>query len=414
MKKITLFAIFILLSQFLLAQAPVGCDGKRYLLDVFPDTTMTTVKYGNSKSYPNTPTNLNMTIVQPKGDVLKARPVVILAFGGGFVGGKRQDMLAFCHAFAKKGYVAVTIDYRLFSFAQGFPDSTKITPVIVQAAQDMKAAIRYFYKDAQTVNQFKIDTNKIIIGGVSAGAITAMVAGQLDETDPIAPWVKKIVDAEGGIEGQSGNQGYSSKVCGILNMSGALYQKEWLDKGDVPFISYHGTIDDVVAYGYGKNVYGFYGNGSGTLYPEAKKLGIPAVLVTVKGGGHTDIYDEKGKFSALYFDFLSRMILFTKQLACGENIEYYATDTKEINETAVKIYPNPANEDMTFSFGNELAAENYTVQVFDISGRMVFEAKNQNTPFFNLKKSNIGTGLFFTKINFHQTNTFATKKIIFE
>ncbi len=390
-----------------------GCDGKRYVQDVFTDTTMTTVTYGATTVF-GVKSDLKMTIVQPKGDVLAKRPVVLLAFGGGFVQGKRQDMLGFCNAFAKKGFVAVTIDYRLYNYLVfGSPDSLKITPTIVQASQDMKASIRYLYKDAKTTNTFRIDTNTIIIGGVSAGAITAMLVAELDATDPIAPWLANIIKDEDGLEGNSGNPGYSTKVKGVINMSGALYQKEWIDKDDAPFISYHGTVDKTVAYGYGLNVYNFYGNGSGELHKQALKVGVPSVLVSVAGGDHGDIYDATGKFAASYANFISKMFVFTKQLACGEPIVSVSTATDEIDYRQVNVYPNPSYDEMTMALG-ENAAGGYKVQVYDLTGRVVFQSGNQNDAQYILKKSSIGTGLFVTKIIFNDKKSVLINRVIFE
>ena len=414
MKKFTFLLILSLSTTFAFAQLPVGCDGKRYIEDVFKDTTMSVVKYGKNSVSGGFTTDLYMNVVQPKGDVLAKRPVIVFAFGGGFVQGKRQDMLSFCQAFTKKGFVTVTIDYRLYNYLlNGLPDSLKITPTIVQASQDMKAAIRYLYKDAKTTNTFKIDTNNILVGGVSAGAITAMLAAELDATDPIAPWIAKIIKSEGGLEGDSGNPGYSTKVKGVINMSGALYQKEWLDKDDAPFISYHGTIDNVVAYGYGKNVYNFYGNGSGTLYPYARKIGLPAVLVTVPGGGHTDIYDAQGKYTKDFADFIVRSHLFTKQIVCGESVTSLATKVNDIDYRQVNIYPNPSTSDITLALG-ENAEGGYQVEVFDLTGRLVFASGKQNDTQYILKKDQIGNGFFVTKVVFDQKKSVLVKKIIFE
>ena len=414
MKKFTFLFILLLSTSFAFAQLPVGCDGKRYIEDVFKDTTMSVVKYGKNSVSGGFTTDLYMNVVQPKGDVLAKRPVIVFAFGGGFVQGKRQDMLSFCQAFTKKGFVTVTIDYRLYNYLlNGLPDSLKITPTIVQASQDMKAAIRYLYKDAKTTNTFKIDTNNILVGGVSAGAITAMLAAELDATDPIAPWIAKIIKSEGGLEGDSGNPGYSTKVKGVINMSGALYQKEWLDKDDAPFISYHGTIDNVVAYGYGKNVYNFYGNGSGTLYPYARKIGLPAVLVTVPGGGHTDIYDAQGKYTKDFADFIVRSHLFTKQIVCGESVTSLATKVNDIDYRQVNIYPNPSTSDITLALG-ENAEGGYQVEVFDLTGRLVFASGKQNDTQYILKKDQIGNGFFVTKVVFDQKKSVLVKKIIFE
>ena len=302
------------------AQNALGCDGKRYLQDVFTDTTHAKgVEYGKNLAS-TVGASLLMDVVEPKGDVLTKRPLIILAFGGGFVSGARNDMLDLCKIFAKKGYVCATIDYRLYDLLKGFPDSTKITPTIIGAIQDMKAAIRYFRKDATLTNTYRIDTANIIVGGLSAGAITAMHVAEMDSTDNIPTWLRNIVKTEGGFEGNSGNPGFSSSVKGAISLSGGLYQKEYIDKDDVPFIAYHGTNDVVVPFGYGLNVYRFYTDGDSACAAYARTLGIKSNLVTVKGGGHNDIYNPTGPYAANLADFLNKASLFLKQLVCGESI----------------------------------------------------------------------------------------------
>jgi para-nitrobenzyl esterase len=414
MKKIILFFLFLSSTLSVFSQATVGCDGLRYNLDIFPDTTMTTVKYGRNTPLGGVATDLFMDVVQPKGDVQTKRPVIVWAFGGGFVQGARADMRSFCQIFAKKGYVCVTIDYRLYNIAtQGIPDSTKITPAIIQAIHDMKAAVRFLYKDAKTTNTFKVDTNNIIVGGVSAGAITAMATAQMDSTDKIETWVKNIITAQGGFEGNSGNEGYSVKTKGAISGSGALYRKEWLDKDDVPFISYHGTADDVVAYGYGKNVYSFYGDGGGTLYPEARRLGIPSVLVTVPGGGHAEIYNTNSKYLLNFLDFLNRTVIFSKSLVCGEPIVSLATKVEDIDYQQVSLYPNPSSGDMTLEMGKNTEG-GYRIAVYDLVGREVFNSGKQDAPQYTFKQNSIGKGMFIAKVIFDNKQSVLTKKIVFE
>ena len=38
----------------------------------------------------------------------------------------------------------------------------------------------------------------------------------------------------GTLEGNSGNEGYSSKVAGVMNAWGALIDYKWIQKGDPP------------------------------------------------------------------------------------------------------------------------------------------------------------------------------------
>ena len=419
--SLLIITITILTPLSINAQNALGCDGKRYFQDVFTDTTHAkNVEFGRNLAS-SLGASLLMDVVEPKGDVLTKRPLIILAFGGGFVSGARNEqyMLDLCKTFAKKGFVCATIDYRLYNFANGFPDSLKISSTVIQAIQDMKAAIRYFKKNASLANAYRIDTANIILGGVSAGAITAMHTAEMDSTDNIPTWLRNVVKAEGGFEGYAGNPGYSSAVKGALSLSGGLYQKEYLDKDDVPFMAYHGTADVVVPFGYGLNVYRFNMDGDSACVAYARTLGIKSNLVTVKSGGHTDIYDPTGPYAANLADFLTKASLFLKQLVCGESI---TAPTQDIDNQAVKIYPNPSYDIMTLSFdknkshvtSSEAWQEGYRITVYDVMGRQVFDSGKQYADSYNLLKKDFGKGLYIARITVGNNAIPLVKKIVFE
>ncbi|MDZ7876501.1 MAG: alpha/beta hydrolase fold domain-containing protein [Saprospiraceae bacterium] len=399
------------------AQNALGCDGQRYVLDKFTDTTMTTVKFGsnfNVQYNPNFPAqevDLFMDIVQPKGDTLSKRPVIVWAFGGGFIFGERKDMRPLCQAYAKKGYVCVTIDYRLWSaIAGGTPDSTKLTPVIIGAVHDMKAAVRLLRSTAANGNPYKIDVNNIIVGGISAGAITAMITAHMDSTDPITPEIRTVIANAGGFEGRTNTLTTSSAVKGVISMSGALPRREWINAGDPPFAACHGTNDPTVAYGYGKNVYGFYGDGDGTCAPYAASLGVSAVLVTVPGGGHTDIYNPTGPFASYAKLWLEKMTTFMHKLVCGLT----PLPTQDIKNEALTFFPNPATNDMTLKFNQNTEGGQFDIEAFDAVGRSVLSLKNQSADGFRLGKSDVGgAGFYLVKMRFEGSENMIVKKVLF-
>ena len=398
------------------AQNALGCDGQRYLLDKFADTTMTTVKFGNNKtpdygSVPPFDVDLFMDIVQPKNDTLSKRPVIVWAFGGGFVQGTRQDMRAFCQAYAKKGYVCVSIDYRLWSyFAGGIPDSAKISPVIIGAMHDMKASIRWLRNSAANGNPYKIDVNNIIAGGISAGAITAMLVGHADSIDPINAQLRSIIASRGGFEGTTNSFTTSSAVKGVISMSGALPRREWIDAGDPPFAAYHGTNDPTVAYGYGTNVYGFYGDGDGTCAPYAASKGVAAVLVTVPGGGHTDIYNTAGPFASYAATWAVKMTTFMHNLVCGVS----PLPTEDIGNQSFTFFPNPANDEMSLKMSENTEGSNFDIEAFDALGRNVLSMKNQSVSAFRLRKIDVsGAGFYVVKMRFVGSEKSLVKKVVF-
>ena len=281
-------------------QPPVEeCGDLRYNEDIFEEVQMTTVKYGENMNFNGTELEeLMVDVYEPVGDELDKRPLIIWAFGGSFIGGERANMAAYAEANAKKGFVGASIDYRILDAAvTGIPDSVVGLDIAVKAMGDMKAAIRYFRQDAATTNTFKIDPDKIFIGGLSAGGIVALTVGLMQEDDIIWDHVREAMEINGGFEGSSGdaeNLTYSSEVAGVINLSGAMYNIDWLDANDPPIVAIHGDADETVKYDCGfANVFGFdiiRLCGSGAIKEKADAIGHNTRLITVEGGGHTDIY----------------------------------------------------------------------------------------------------------------------------
>ena len=103
-----------------------------------------------------------MDIYQPKGDQLSKRPLIILAHGGYFLFGDKNEFSEEAVTLAKAGYVVASINYRLIDVESSDTASMK---ALIDAIQDIRAAVRYFFRDAKTVNKYGIDTDRIAIGG---------------------------------------------------------------------------------------------------------------------------------------------------------------------------------------------------------------------------------------------------------
>ena len=168
----------------------------------------------------------------------------------------------------------------------------------------MKAAVRYFYKDASTINEFKIDTNNIFIGGYSAGAITSLHYAYANDPNDILLMggndLFNYVAKNGGKEGDSGNAGYSTKIKGVINIAGSLFSADLVDKNEPPLFSVHGDEDYTVPYETGKtgdtNV---STEGSGLIHKRAKKVGLKNKLVTLEGKDHIGFFYCENCFDQL-------------------------------------------------------------------------------------------------------------------
>ena len=110
--------IIISLSGLLVSQ------DVRYLDEIFDQVIKTeNVVYGNAPDLPfwfwvesNTQDiDLTMDIYEPAGDTLSNRPIIVFAHTGSFFSGHNEldDVVALATSAAKRGYVAVSINYRL-------------------------------------------------------------------------------------------------------------------------------------------------------------------------------------------------------------------------------------------------------------------------------------------------------------
>jgi predicted esterase len=306
MKRIFSFLILLSFTVSAMSQTKVACTADRYEKDLFPAFNKQTVEYAVAKGWNGKEKSLLTDIYEPKDDTAALRPLIIFAHGGSFVRGDKEQVAPFCAAFTKKGYVTVSIQYRLLPLDKvGQPGN--ILREVVRASNDMKAAVRFFRQSAANGNPYRIDPNNIFVGGVSAGAITALQVGLLGENDKISDVLAKIISEEGGLNGDTGspeNRKFSAKVRGVLNFSGSILNADWIDKNDPPVFSYHGAEDSVVPVNY-QNAGIFTMYGSEAIKQKADAVGLDNLLVKVPGGGHTDIYSLK------YFPYL---IDFQKQV----------------------------------------------------------------------------------------------------
>lgn len=431
MKKITtLFCLF--LSTLLLGQSP--CVSGRYSSDVFTSVnTSSNITYGSNASWTGAATTLNLDFYEPDSDTASKRPLIIWVHGGSFIGGSKTDgdMVELSQIFAKKGYACASIDYRLGFFPF---DSSNAVKAVVRAVQDLRAAVRFFYKDAETADLYKIDTNYIFIGGSSAGAITALHMAYLDDECELTDYLSSNdVNTLGGLEGNSGNPGYSSKVKGVINGCGALAKYSWLKSDDVPLCSVHGTNDATVLYNRGivnPGVPLMYLDGSRMLHERACAISLENKFYTFPGAPHVPYGGNQA-----YMDTTSNFIrdFLVQQLGCSETElqpENAPLETANLypdtycngdpvnesctplaiseinNKIEALVYPNPARESVNIL--PNLQGE-YTVELFDFTGRRIQILDNQ-TGITEINLSDLGIGNYLLRISSGQQSY--TEKLV--
>lgn len=370
MKKVLLFFAIIFVTS-LSAQNPI-CDGSRFLNPDFQVSTTLGVVFGNSTTFGGNNADLKMDIFEPSNDVATERPVIILAYGGSFISGAREDMHAFCNYYAERGYVCATIDYRLYDGAFfPFPDSLDFTDVVIKAVSDMKAAVRFFREDAATTNTYKVDQNLIFVGGISAGGIVASHVGFLDLSDPIQAYIDPILVANGGLEGNSSsNTQFSSDVAGVINFSGGIKDAAYIDPTDPPLFSVHDDGDDVVPYASGNAaVFGIdiiYMHGSALMHAQALQSNVSSELLTVSNSpAHVSYFQSTIGTDTV----LNRSLEFLYPIVCSQ-----LASVNVNNLDNFKFYPNPAEDYLKVDINSSNVSESRIV-LYDMMGRIVLDEK---------------------------------------
>ena len=426
-------AIFLSITT-LHAQDP--CASGRYAETVFTQFDLTSnITYGQNNNWANSNTTLKLDFYEPTNDPLTARPLIIWVHGGSFIGGSKTDLdvKTLSERFAKKGYACASIDYRLGFFPF---DSTNAIKAVVRAVQDLKAAIRYFYQDAQTANTFKIDTNHIFIGGSSAGAITALHVAYLNDACEISDYMStSALTSLGGLEGNSGNPGYSTKVHAVINGCGALARYNWLEAGDVPLCSVHGTNDATVTYNRGLVNPGtplMYLDGSRMLHERACAIGVSNQIYTFNNASHVPYFSN-----AAYMDSTERFVrdFLIGILGCTQTVLLAPNEMQQqanlypttycdgsasdeicsgvgINEMTsvetLKCYPNPTNDQLTLQTNNGFEL----LRIYSISGELIFEASAQHSPSFELTLIAQNNGLYLIEVQFQNGQLLRNKLIL--
>lgn len=220
---------------------------------------------------------LKMDIYHPTIRPVRQVGAVVVIHGGGWMGGKRQDMDRLCQEIAKRGLVAATIQYRLAPKYKW--------PAMID---DVQTAVRYLRANA---SKYNIDPMRIGATGASAGGHLSLLLG-FSETHDQKPTLFA---------------GQSSKVSAVLNIFGPTdmsqdYDAGWqilfggltgkkqsefpafvkdfspvnyITKGSAPVFTVHGAKDPLVPVIQSKR-----------LEDKLKAVGVPCTTRVIEGMGH--------------------------------------------------------------------------------------------------------------------------------
>jgi len=230
----------------------------RYIDEIFGEVTKTEdVIYGNAPDLPfvflfewNTvDIDLDMDIYEPLGDTITNRPVIIFIHSGAFFAGNNEadDIVALCIASAKRGYVAVSISYRL---GLNILSSYSGERAVYRGVQDASAAIRYLREHNI---DYGIDYDKIFVWGTSAGSFIALhLTFTEDDERPESTFGGGEDPDLGCINCEGNDYEHNSKPNAVISCWGAIGNLNWIDQdNNTPTIMFHGTSDAVVPFNSG-------------------------------------------------------------------------------------------------------------------------------------------------------------------
>jgi predicted esterase len=411
MKKSKLILLFLLLifgtsSGF--AQNYPYCISGRFaeneLFTSFAIESDTNVIYGNNLGYFSGVDTLKMDIFRVKSqlDNLSKRPLVVLIHGGDFTTGSKLDMKTYAEQFARKGYVAATIDYRLGWNNAGVVNCNGNMATyrfaMYRAVQDINASLRFLTSNASS---YGIDTSYIFLVGQDAGAITALHAGFLDQNEADILFPSAFADM-GSLFSATNQINASYSIKGIFNWCGAVLDTSIIDANEqIPILSLHGLKDSI--YGIDTGTYRFCYNplNDYPLFYGPKQIQKRMNHLGICAEANYDANGEHCLFPTLeatnYVPF--KMTCFFKNLLCGNCVTQeknsYAiqtcmdaaplSNTFVVSGTSISLAPNPTTGSLQVS-GYLLSSTTISLTLVTMNGMKYYVQEKMELPqgFMNL------------------------------
>jgi len=229
----------------------------RYLDVVFDSVSVSkNVFFGEVINSTGKAEKLTLDIYSPSGDNQKKRPAIMWIHGGGFRPGNdktQKYIVQMSQEFARRGYVCLSIDYRVRKAPK-----EDVAGTVNDAVSDAMLALDWIRNHSK---KYGIDKNKLVVGGGSAGGMTA-VNFCFKDAEGKEKWDK-------------------SGIIALVSLWGSphdAYLLAKVDPSDPPTIIVHGTADELVAY-----------ENSAKLVSELEKNKVRHELVTIEGARHTPV-----------------------------------------------------------------------------------------------------------------------------
>lgn len=236
--------------------------------------------------------NLDMHLFLPDSARQTPRPVIVYFSGGSWTKGNPEWAFYNCAEYAKKGWVAASVEYRL-------ADRQGTTPF--EAVMDARSAIRWLRKNAK---EYNIDTNRIVVSGNSAGGhliLATTLADKWNErTDDLqySP-VPDLLLVNAGVYDfiEDRNTAWVSKDLKDKNTVKEISPIHLVKRGLPPMLLIHGTNDQSVPY-----------STANAFAKAAQQAGNDIEFHTLEGASHAIWFDRRfsKQIAGLRAEFLKK------------------------------------------------------------------------------------------------------------
>lgn len=407
---------------------------QRYRDKVFSDIKPSLdVGYGGNKlNIDGTYTFLAYDLFEPKDDTVHLRPLVVLIHGGGFtnlipLNRKSPEIIEIAKDLAKRGYVTVSPEYRLFG---GETTYDKMLGTVPAAFLDINTFMCYIANSVQHGNPYRIDTSKVFIGGSSAGALIAMnFAVFVNDTSELNTDMRRAVRTVAALDRVNPQTILQNKFCGlrpkgIISLSGGMIDTNFIRPANIDVFLIHGMLDGALPF--------YEGNALGD--PALPKVFGPGIFMNqLERAGirvEAHIYPDKYHVPVL-FPFGDNLLLalqltlqtgsiFDKpvmdstqrQLAnfCYRMMGSPLTDCalSAVNQNVINghlnIMPNPSAGLFTVELPASLIQKNIRVQVFNFTGQTVYDEMVRASGNIAINISGQSKGMYMLSLSVEQND----------
>lgn len=258
---------------------------------------------------------------------------------------------------------------------------------MTDAMHDAKQAIRYFKANAEL---YKIDTTKIVIGGESAGAITAMMSAYVDKQEEMSPY--PMANPNNPV-GNNSNSHVGNEVQGALCLCGMLLDTAAIESpNDPPILWTHGSADTYIPISLAFHV-----------VLRATNIGLPVQTKVYEGATHCPWYYGNPDWET-YLDLTINDIttfLYPKVAT--------TLSLNKIQNHEISIYPNPCIDYLNIDLHRQYTKIN--ISMISYAGQVYRTWSFRNKKEIDLDLEDFANGFYLIRIE-SDDNTVFTKKIM--